>query len=319
MLPPRRFLPSFSLLSAFEAAARTGSVTAAAKELGLTQSAVSRQISTLEKQLGAALFLRERQTIRLTLAGDIYAREVREALRRISNASLNLRANPSGGTLNLAILPFFGTRWLTPRISRFFDACPGMTVNFITRIEPFDFRLDSVDAAIHFGPAHFGAAQFGKGNWPGADLTPLMDEKVQPACSPAFKARHGLRSSSDMLAAPLLHLDTRPDGWELWFRQNRIDFDSLHGMLFDQFMPMMEAAISGLGIALLPRFLVEREFQDGLLVPAVEAPPIETGRYYLAYPPDRGTYPPLAAFRNWITGEIDTDRLANEAGSANKA
>src|SRR4051812_14009598 len=107
MLPPRRFLPSFSLLSAFEAAARTGSVTAAANELGLTQSAVSRQISALEKQLGVALFLRERQTIRLTIAGDTYAREVREALRRISNASLNLKANPAGGTLNLAILPFF--------------------------------------------------------------------------------------------------------------------------------------------------------------------------------------------------------------------
>ncbi|MGK9053429.1 LysR family transcriptional regulator [Neorhizobium petrolearium] len=301
MLPPRRFLPSFSLLAAFEAAARTGSVTAAANELGLTQSAVSRQISALEKQLGVALFLRERQTIRLTIAGDAYAREVREALRRISNASLNLRANPAGGTLNLAILPFFGTRWLTPRIRHFLDAHPGMVVNLITRLEPFDFRFDTLDAAIHFGAAR----------WPGAALTFLMDEEVLPACSPEFRLRHDLETPADVLKAPLLHLNTRPDAWEQWFKTNRIAFDALHGMLFDQFMPMVEAAAAGLGAALLPRFLIGRELERGLLVPAVEAEGMETGQYYLAYPPDRATYPPLAAFRSWITMEIEKERLAN--------
>lgn len=300
MLPPRRFLPSFSLLAAFEAAARTGSVTAAANELGLTQSAVSRQISALEKQLGVALFLRERQTIRLTLAGDTYAREVREALRRISNASLNLRANPAGGTLNLAILPFFGTRWLTPRIPRFLDVNPGMVVNFVTRLEPFDFRFDTLDAAIHFGPAR----------WPGAALTFLMDEEVLPVCSPDLKEHHHLRAPSDLLRTPLLHLSSRPDAWETWFLKHHVGFDALHGTLFDQFMTMVEAAAAGLGAALLPRFLINRELTEGLLVPAVDAQAMETGQYYLAYPPDRATYPPLAAFRGWIVQEIDEDKLA---------
>ncbi|MBP1847075.1 DNA-binding transcriptional LysR family regulator [Rhizobium petrolearium] len=301
MLPPRRFLPSFSLLSAFEAAARTGSVTAAANELGLTQSAVSRQISALENQLGVALFLRERQTIRLTLAGDGYAREVREALRRISNASLNLKANPSGGTLNLAILPFFGTRWLTPRIKHFLDAHPGIVVNLITRLEPFDFRFDTLDAAIHFGAAR----------WPGAALTFLMEEEVLPACSPDFKKRHSLKTPADVLKAPLLHLNTRPDAWELWFTKNKVPFDALHGMLLDQFMTMVEAAAAGLGAALLPRFLISRELDQGLLVAAVEGQIMETGQYHLAYPPDRATYPPLAAFRDWIIQEVEQDMLAN--------
>jgi len=303
MLPPRRFLPSFSLLSAFEAAARTGSVTAAANELGLTQSAVSRQISALEKQLGVALFLRERQTIRLTLAGDAYAREVREALRRISNASLNLRANPAGGTLNLAILPFFGTRWLTPRIGKFLDQHPGMVVNLITRLEPFDFRFDTLDAAIHFGQAR----------WPGAALSFLMDEQTVPACSPEFKARHLLQVPADLLHAPLLHLSTRPDAWELWLRQNNVPFETVHGMLFDQFTTMVEAARSGLGAALLPRFLIERELEEGQLVLAADAEPMPTGQYYLAYLPDRASYPPLAAFRDWIAREIRSDMLAPAA------
>ncbi|AYD03019.1 LysR family transcriptional regulator [Neorhizobium sp. NCHU2750] len=300
MLPPRRFLPSFSLLSAFEAAARTGSVTAAANELGLTQSAVSRQISALEKQLGVALFLRERQTIKLTLAGDSYAREVREALRRISNASLNLRANPAGGTLNLAILPFFGTRWLTPRIGRFLDLHPGMVVNLITRLEPFDFRFDTLDAAIHFGAAR----------WPGAALTHLMDEDTVPACSPDFKARHAISTPADILRAPLLHLSTRPDAWELWFNRNGVAFDAVHGMLFDQFTTMVEAARAGLGAALLPRFLIARELEEGQLVQAAEGLAMPTGQYYLAYLPDRVSYPPLVAFRDWIMEEIRSDALA---------
>ena len=162
MLHARRFLPSLSLLSAFEAAARTGSVTIAARELDLTQSAVSRQIRALENQLGVELFVRERQTIRLTLAGDAYAREIREALRRISTASLNLRANPDGGTLTLAVLPAFGSRWLMPRLAGFLEHHRGMSVNLVTRLSPFDFKLDSIDAAIHFGDSI----------WPGAELTP---------------------------------------------------------------------------------------------------------------------------------------------------
>jgi DNA-binding transcriptional LysR family regulator len=300
MLPPRRFLPSFSLLAAFEAAARTGSVTAAANELGLTQSAVSRQISALERQLGAALFLRERQTIRLTLAGDTYAREVREALRRISSASLNLRANPSGGTLNLAVLPFFGARWLTPRIGRFFDSHPDIVVNLVTRLEPFDFRFDTLDAAIQFGTA----------GWPGATSTSLMEEEVLPVCSPAFKQRYHLAAPSDLLQAPLLHLSARPDAWETWLLSNKVLFGAVHGMLFDQFATMMEAARAGLGAALLPRFLIDRELEGGELVDAVEAPPMPSGHYYLSYPPDRASYPPLAAFRDWILREIGEVTLA---------
>lgn len=294
MLPPRRFLPSLSLLSAFEAAARTGSVTAAAQELGLTQSAVSRQIAALEKQIGVALFLRERQTIRLTIAGDTYAREVREALRRISSASLNLRANPAGGTLNLAILPFFGSRWLAPRLPRFITAYPGMTVNLITRLEPFEFRFDTLDAAIHFGEAR----------WPGAVLTFLMQEEVVPVGSPELIRRLEISSPEILLQAPLLHLNTRPDAWETWLRARNVAFEALHGMLFDQFLTMVEAAAAGLGIALLPKFLIARELQAGQLVPAVNHGELRSGNYFLACPPERASYPPLAAFREWMLSEI---------------
>lgn len=294
MLPARRFLPSLSLLTAFEAAARTGSITAAARELDLTQSAVSRQIKALENQLGVELFLRERQTIRLTVAGDSYAREIREALRRISSASLNLRANPHGGTLNLAILPTFGARWLAPRLGQFLAGNPGITINLVTRLSPFDFRLDSIDAAIHFGDAV----------WPGAELTLLMREETIPACSPDFKHAHGIEAPSDLLYVPLLHLTTRPDAWERWFTETGVAFETLHGMLFDQFATASQAAIGGLGVALLPTFLIQDELARGELVAAVDRPMQSAQRYYLAFPRERAAYPPLVAFRDWIVKEL---------------
>lgn len=293
MLPARRFLPSLSLLAAFEAAARTGSITAAARELDLTQSAVSRQIKALESQLGIELFVRERQTIRLTVAGDGYAREIREALRRISSASLNLRANPRGGSLNLAILPTFGARWLAPRLGRFLSQNPGITINLMTRLSPFDFRLDAVDAAIHFGQPF----------WPGADLDFLMTETIIPACSPAFKAENRIAAPADILKAPLLHLTTRPDAWEKWLRQNGVTFDSVHGMLFDQFATAAQAATAGLGVALLPVFLIREELERGELVPAIDSVMESSERYYLAFPRERVGYPPLDAFRRWIVAE----------------
>lgn len=294
MLPARRFLPSLSLLTAFEAAARTGSITAAARELDLTQSAVSRQIKALENQLGVELFLRERQTIRLTVAGDSYAREIREALRRISSASLNLRANPHGGTLNLAILPTFGARWLAPRLGQFLATNPGITINLVTRLSPFDFRLDSIDAAIHFGDAV----------WPGAELTLLMREETIPACSPDFKQAHEIQAPSDLLHVPLLHLTTRPDAWERWFTETGVVFENLHGMLFDQFATASQAAIGGLGVALLPTFLIQDELARGELVAAVDRPMQSAQRYYLVFPRERAAYPPLVAFREWIVKEL---------------
>ena len=305
MLPPRRFLPSFSLLAAFEAAARTGSVTAAANELGLTQSAVSRQIAALEKQLGVPLFRRERQTIRLTLAGDGYAREIREALRRISNASLNLRAHPLGGTINLAVLPLFGARWLAPRLGQFLAQNPGIAVNLISRLEPFDFRFDSIDAAIHFG----------EGQWPGAELTFLMNEQTVAVCSNDFRQRFGLERPSDLLNAPLLHLNSRPDAWENWFTKEGVIFGNLHGMLFDQFMTIMEAAASGMGAALLPAFLIAPELESKRLVRVVDVAEQDTGNYYLANPVEREGYPPFATFKAWLAEEAQLHRRINKGCS----
>ena len=299
MLGPRRFLPSLSHLQAFEAAARTGSVTTAARELNLTQSAVSRQIKALEDQLEVELFHRERQTIRLTPGGETYAREVRDALRKIGTASMNLRANPHGGTLNLAILPTFGTRWLAPRLPDFLKENPGITLNLTTRLTVFDFALEPMDAAIHIG----------SGQWRGAETVLLRHEIVVPACSPELASQYDFREAADLRRAPLLHITTRPDAWERWLRQHGVPDEHVHGMLFDQFATLAQVARSGLGVALLPVFLIEDELRTGQLVRALPDGEMQSAEsYYLAWPHERAAHPPLVAFRDWLLAQTAADR-----------
>ena len=300
MLAARRFLPSLSLLTAFEAAARTGSVTAAARELDLTQSAVSRQIKALESQLGVELFLRERQTIRLTVAGDSYAREIREALRRISSASLNLRANPHGGTLNLAILPTFGTRWLMPRMPGFLKQNPGLTVNFATRIGRIDFDAEGLDAAIHVG----------KPDWPGCDFRFLMHEHVVPVCSPDFLKENPVDRAEALTALPLLEMASRPEAWHHWFSTLGVKRSHREGMRFEQFMHVSQACIAGLGVALMPLFLIEAELNAGSLVKAVDRTIESRSDYFFVTPANRRPHAAAVRFSDWLAAEIDRAGLA---------
>ena len=281
------------LLCAFEAAARTGSVSAAARELSLTQSAVSRQIRGLEAQLAAQLFVRERQTIRLTLAGHSYARDIRDALRRIGMATLNFRANPPGGTLNLAVLPAFGARWLAPRLPGFVKAHPDVILNLVSHQGEPDFRAEPLDAAICLDVPAIA----------GLESIRLLDETVLPLCSPAARRGLAFRTAADARQIPFLTLISRPDAWERWLMAHGADPDGVYGMMFDQFTALIEAAAAGLGMALLPTLLVEKELATGQLVPVMDRP-VAGASYHLVSPAERQSYPPLQRFREWLVAEI---------------
>lgn len=288
----RRDVPPTPLLVAFEAVARLLSFTAAAAELHLTQSAVSRQVRALEEFVGTELFIRERQGVKLSGVGQTYAQEVREALTRLGSATLACKTNPQGGVLNLAILPTFGTRWLAPRLPDFFQKHPGITLNLSTRLAKFDFQLDRQDAAIHFGQA----------DWSGAQSAFLMPETIVPACSPQFFAAHRIAQVRDLAHVPLLHLSSRSDAWLRWFADEGHAVQVPLGVHFDQFATLAQAAVAGIGVALLPRFLIERELQQGELVCAVPNLPAlqSVGAYYLVWPERRAHFPPLQTFRNWL-------------------
>ncbi|MDG1471932.1 MAG: LysR substrate-binding domain-containing protein [Ascidiaceihabitans sp.] len=289
MIAPRRFLPSTSALIAFEAAARLGTATAAGAELSLSQSAISRQIKTLEEQLDVQLMRREGRLLYLTPVGKDYADKVRTILSQLASASVHARANPEGGTLNLAILPAFGMHWLAPRLSDFAATHPEITVNLSTRLSPFDFRTTRFDAAIHFG----------RTDWVGAFHMALMSETVVPVCAPEMLPEPA-QNAKDILDHPLLHLDTRPRGWARWFKDHGVTQDVPPGMIFDQFSTMAQAAMHGLGVALLPTFVAEPYLNNRQLARAARHTNDSIGTYYLVWPQDRTEGAPLKAFRSWL-------------------
>lgn len=295
IVPGRLSVPSLSALAAFEAAARHSSFTRAAEELNLTQGAVSRQVAHLEEVLGVGLFERVKKRVSLTVAGAAYAAEVRDGLSRLAAATVSAMAfRGAAGVLNLAILPTFGTRWLIPRLPRFTEAHPGITINFATKLVPFDFTREPLDAAVHFGDPV----------WPGARLHRLMGEEIVPVASPALVARFGLSEPADMLKAPLLQQSTRPRAWANWLEEQGLPPQrALMGPRFEQFAMVSQAAVAGLGLAIVPRFLVEEELRSGALVIPVERSLIGREGYYLVYPEEKASLPTVAAFRDWLLAE----------------
>jgi LysR family transcriptional regulator, glycine cleavage system transcriptional activator len=293
MIAPRRFLPSVTSLLALEAVERLGSATLAAAELSVTHSAISRQLKHLEEQIGVALFQRSGRALTLTPAGRDYADNTRGYLQDLARASLKIRAAGAKASLNLAVLPAFGTHWLIPRLKPFADAHPGVVLNFTTRLEPIDFAREAFDAAIHFGQR----------DWQGVEYLELMRENVIPAGPRGLLPGGGVTPQA-LLDLPLLHLESRPGAWEDWFRRRGVAVDRLGGMLFDQFAHLAEAAATGFGLALLPAFLSEAEFQRGRLVPFAETHDLVDAAYYLVWPKGRVVSHPLQRLIDWLGARV---------------
>ncbi|MBB5367337.1 MULTISPECIES: LysR substrate-binding domain-containing protein [unclassified Janthinobacterium] len=289
----RRKLPSNAALMAFEAAARHGSFARAAEELSLTEGAISRQIGRLEEFLGVALFQRIGNRVRLAASGARYAVQVRDILDRLERDSLYLMGQPiDGASIEIAALPTFATRWLIPRLKRFKERHPHITVHIAERMEPFVLAGSGVDAAIHFEhPA-----------WAGMHSHHLLEEILVPVCSPAL-----LETSADttLAALPLLHRRQNPDAWQSYALAAGIVLANpavgprydLHGML-------IEAALAGMGVALVPRLYIEEEIRQGRLVAPWPDGHTISKKFCLVLPePMDLTASPLQAFALWLLEE----------------
>jgi len=293
MVAPRRFLPSISSLRALEALDRLGSASAAAEELCLTQGAVSRQLQTLEKQLDLVLVDRSHKRLMLTEQAGDYAREIRQALGQIAQATLKVQSMPVGGQLNLAILPTFGMRWLVPRLPDFSRRHPDVTLNMGTRLQMFPFAGERFDAALHYGT----------GNWPGAEAMLLKGERLIPICSPDLLATREIADPTQILTLPLLHIQTRPNAWQDWFTAVGVPAPQAaydQGTHYDQFSTILQAVLHGLGAALVPDYLVEQDLAQGKVV-ALHPTAVEAeGAYYLVWPREKSENPALKKFKDWL-------------------
>ena len=300
----RRPIPSTQALACFEASARHESYTRAAQELARTQRAVSRQVIALEEFVGVALFRRTRHGVSLTPAGALYAKKGRGWLQGLERDTLDLMSHQGqGGTVNLAAVPTFATRWLMPRLPLRARQHPDITVHIEVQTRPFLLADTVHDAALYAGtPEQVG-------NWPGVQVLNLMDEDVVPVCSPTVLGKAAARDlgrawqpvAPEVLARlPLLQQSTRPYGWQQWFQSVGVAAPrALDGPRYELFSMLAVAASHGLGVALIPPMLVEAELARGELVVAC-AQPLRGERSYYLVTPNGTPAPALGLFSAWL-------------------
>ena len=293
----RRKIPSLQALACFEAAARHESYTRAAQELALTQGAVSRQITALEEFLGISLFRRTRHGVTLTDRGRDYATQIAPRLQALEQDTLDAMSGQDGGsTLHLAAVPTFATRWLIPRLPELKRVHADMTVHIDTRTRPFMFADTPFDAAI------FAGTPEQVGNWAGTRAIRILGEEVVPVCNPLLLAGEASLRPEAIGTLPLLQQSTRPSAWRQWFEATGVATTphAQAGPRYEQFSMTAAAAVCGMGVALMPRLLVESELSRGELVVACDIPLQGDRAYYLVRPEHGDARPALQSFGQWL-------------------
>jgi DNA-binding transcriptional LysR family regulator len=259
-----RALPSLDLLRGFEAAARHLSFTAAAAELHVTQSAVSRQVLTLEEQLGVALFQRRHRAILLTEAGQLLFKVAAQALGQIEATVLKIRRVGSARFVTVSCTLGFASLWLVPRLADFRGEQPGIDLRISANNDILDIEREQIELAIRYCPRSAAPA--------GALL--LFGEEGLPVCSPhlASLATHPLGTPADLAHHVLLHLDLDPMyrptiAWPLWLEMAALEsLQPVGSLRFSHYDQLITAAIEGQGIALGSTALVSRFLADGRLI-----------------------------------------------------
>jgi len=290
----KRKIPSTTALAIFEAAARHESFARAASELCLTESAVSRQIASLERYVNTKLFARVKKQVVLNDAGRAYIRNVRKSLVDIEAHTLSLM-NDKGdyGVLELAVIPTFANRWLMPRLRDFQHKNRNITIHMSEMPQPFLFRDTKFDAALHFEHP----------SWSGVVQVDLFEERLVPVINPRFFDVTKITTPHDLLDLPLLHKATRPEAWCHWFELGGCPNGATAlGMRFDMYGMVIEAARSGLGVGLVPKFYVENEIYRQDLVIPVDLELRREKRYCFVYPEYKEDSPAVVAFRDWLLG-----------------
>lgn len=293
-------LPSLDLLRTFEAVARHLSFTLAAGELCLTQSAVSRQIATLEQQTGIRLFRRLHRAIELTPAGQQLLEAVTGGLDQIHDCLSVLGSVTRTPRITVSATVGFAWFWLMPRLNAFSASHPGLDIRVLATDTPVLPGQGDIDVAILFG----------SGQWEGITSQLLFRERVYPVCSPRFLSEHpGLSRPEDLACQTLLHLDidrSAPDSvdWQRWLASQGVTGQPvLPGLHFNSYPMVLQAAEAGRGVALGWSYIVDPIVASGRLVQPVGGTMETRNGHYLSTSKDASSTPEGVEFLGWIASE----------------
>jgi len=278
-------------LRTFSVAARHSTLTAAARYLGVSQVAVSRQIKALEDFLDVKLFERGPRSVRLTEAGKLFGHEVAEAFDKLDDAAHRLISEEGSDTINVRIYPTLAHHWLLPRLGDFVARCPDYRIHLDTVVKPLDFRNTELDVAV----------QLGHGDWSNARSRKLFDEVIDVVCSPAYADR--LESSAgrqDLADADLLYARYRRRVWETWAERAGVEIGRNRSLEFDSSLLAYNAAEHGYGLAIGQTGLLARELSERRLVCPFDHP-VKTGAaFYVVWPAMKSAPVQVRRFIDWL-------------------
>jgi len=290
--------PSLNSLQVFEAAARYGSFTRAAEELGISQPAVSHAVRLLETDLGSVLFNRRNKGVFITQSGKYLMDQVAFGLNVIYQAVREVRAMSVEHQVTLAVSTATATWWLLPRIARFKKLYPKIELRVITTDKDLDLERDRVDLAITLGSGGFDNYQ----HWM------FVEEEVYPVCSPAFIRQHGpIRDVKALTKLPLLHLEERYKSrisWTDWLKSVGVTLKRESAMFrFNDYSIVLQAAIEGQGIAQGWKHLVEPLIAQGLLVRPLNESVTTNQPFYVIAPKSIELRSDVLNLKNWLVSE----------------
>lgn len=306
-----RDLPPLASLRAFEAAARHLSFKEAATELRVTPAAISQQIKTLEDFVGVPLFRRLTRALALTEAAHQAAPMLSDAFDEMERAYARMRSGGRAGPLTVSVPPSLASKWLVPRLGRFYAAEPEIELRIDAATRLVNFDREAIDMGIRFG----------MGRYAGLESERLFESRTLPVCSPSLMTGdHPLTEPAALKHHPLLHLQetgaaAMEDTWALWLRAAGIKgIDPNRGPRFNTHSLLIEAAEAGQGVALVEYVFSERELARGSLVQPFRHIPavLENLGYHIVHPPHLNDDPRLRAFKEWLREE--RDRTLADAG-----
>jgi len=275
MLKNRSVLPRLDYLLAFEVAAEFESFAAAAKEMNVSETAVSRKIRLLELHYGCALFLRGHRSVQLTEQGRKLLHGIRAPLQSIAQLSEDLLSKKRRSAIRLSATNSVASLWLMPRMPQFHSNNSNISISLFSSDLDSECLTDGFDISILRG----------EGDWPGYDAQPLFGETVFPVCAPAYlEARGRIRSVADLPAHDLIEVSSNHTewmNWRNWLSQKDVDLGAVKYSTSVNTYPLgVHAAMDGLGIVLGWGHLVDRHLESGALVRPLGNEHLRTKSHY---------------------------------------
>ncbi|WP_084731689.1 LysR substrate-binding domain-containing protein [Microvirga vignae] len=291
----RRNIPSLSALVTLESAARLLSFTEAARELNVTQPAVSRQIRDLEKSLGFPLFIRRHRSLDLTPKGRQMADALTQSIEHIVNTWLEIKDDKAGGHLRMSAYVAFSNLWLAPRLSLFRAENPDLSIVIETRDQDTDLRSGEFDIALRFG----------NGQWPDGEATFLFRDNIVPVCSPGYFETGGpITNASDLRTHRIIDYSRGGKSWQGWPDWTRFAFGETPDVRVDTYysyyMDAVTAAVEGQGVLLGWKAIIEKYLAAGALIPISDRIMESSSAHYVVVRRDRPVMGPAEKFRTWI-------------------